>query len=67
MLYPPFCFKARDERAVPCPATDTELLCTREARLHDEPSIAKKGQVNHEQSVEMQKATKEKMKAVMRH
>lgn len=40
MLYPPFCLRARDERAVPGPAT--LLLCTRslEARLRDEASTA---------------------------
>lgn len=40
--YPPFCLRVTDERAVPCPATDTQFLCTRsrEARLRDAPSTA---------------------------
>ncbi len=57
--YPPFCLRARDERAVPCPATDTLLLCTRsrEARLRDEPSTAE-----NKQGMECKGATTERKK-----
>lgn len=40
--YPPFCLRARDERAVACPAAATPLLRarSREARLRGESSTA---------------------------